>query len=165
MTDVTVFGPVIQSGPVVNEPDPGTLLIVAAGAAISTASDTAILGDNWTVNVLGSLGAFATAKYGLVLGTPEFPTLSSVSIANGGEIFGLGTNGGAIFTYSRTNIVNKGRISGFEGIRESSQATGDYKITNSGRIEVQTVGIALDGAGTHTVVNSGTILVTTATPG
>jgi Ca2+-binding RTX toxin-like protein len=29
---------------------------------------------------------------------------------------------------------------------------------------VQTVGIALDGAGTHTIVNSGTILVTTADP-
>lgn len=157
MADITISGPVLLAGTVLTEPEAGTLLITTQGQVISTGADTAVLGDNWTINILGAIGTYGVGKFALVLGTPEFATLSSITVGVDGDVFGDRSVGGSgIFTYSRTNIVNKGSISGDNGIRESSQATGNYKITNSGVIFAHTA-IALDGAGTHTIINSGTI--------
>lgn len=156
MNDILIATSHVLAGPVVNNIAAGTLLVTAQGVAISTADDTAILADNWTINILGAIGTFGTGKFALVVGTPEFPTLSSITVGADGDVFGA-SGGSGIFTYSRTNIVNKGSISGEDGIRESSQATGNYKITNSGHMFGNNVGIALDGAGVHTIVNSGTI--------
>jgi peptidase M10/serralysin-like protein len=158
MNDIIIATSHVLAGHVVNNVAAGTLLVEAQGVAISTDDDTALLADNWTINILGAIGTFGTGKFAIVVGTPEFATLSSITVGAGGDVFGA-SGGSGIFTYSRTNIVNKGSISGEDGIRESSQATGDYKIVNSGHISAGTTGdgIALDGEGVHTIVNSGTI--------
>jgi len=145
-------------GIVFNDPNPGTLTAKADGFFITTfgSADTFTLGGNWTVNILGAIGTYVAGKGALTIGTPNLPTLSSVTVGAGGDIFGQAFG---VFTYSRTDIVNKGSISGDDGIRESGQATGNYKITNSGHITAKLTGIALDGEGVHTVFNSGSIVV------
>lgn len=133
------------------------LTITKTGGVVSTNDNTFTVGDRFTVTIAGVLGTLGAGKAALTVGTAEFPSASNVTVKAGGDIFAPGNLSVGIFTFAKTNITNKGHISGFEGIRESSQATGDYKITNSGLIDVTSVAISLDGTGTHTLVNSGTI--------
>jgi hypothetical protein len=133
------------------------LTITKTGGVVSTIDNAFTVGDRFTVTIAGVLGTLGAGKAALTVGTAEFPTASNVTVKAGGDVFAPGNLSVAIFTLAKTNITNKGAISGFEGIHESSQATGNYKITNSGVIDATSVAISLDGAGTHTIVNSGTI--------
>ncbi len=144
-----------------DDPNPGTLTVKANGFAYSTDDEAASLGGNWIINILGAIGSYGTVgNHGAIavgVGTPELATLSSVTVGAEGDIFGVGYG---ILTFSRTNVVNKGSIASTNGpaILEGTTATGTYKIVNSGTISSLTDnGVQLQGAGVHTIVNSGTI--------
>jgi Ca2+-binding RTX toxin-like protein len=161
MTDYVFDSSNSQFGGIVfNDPNPGTLKVKADGYFISTtgSDDAFTLGGNWVVSIFGAIGTYVSGMGALTLSSAGLTTLSSVTVGAGGDIFG---DAFGVFANSRTNIVNKGSIvatgTGAIGILESNNAIGDYKITNSGKIFGDSVGLQLDGAGVHTIVNAGTI--------
>ena len=148
----SVFGP----GRRVSDVNAGTLTVTADGFGVSTDDHSVVVNQNWTMTILGTIGTHAAASAGVFLASTGLATASNITIGTGGDLFG--TNWG-LFADHRTNIVNKGAITATtaNAIHESSNATGNYKITNFGAISGAENGIVLDGTGVHTIVNSGTI--------
>lgn len=148
----SVFGP----GRRISDVNAGTLTVTTDGFGISTDDHSVVVNQNWTMTILGAIGTHAALKAGVFLGSTGLATASNITIGTGGDLFG--TNWG-LFADHRTNIVNKGAITATtaNAIHETSNAIGDYKITNFGAISGAGNGIVLDGTGVHTIVNSGTV--------
>jgi len=120
-----------NTGRAISDFTAGTVKVKADGHLIST-GDFSVVGDlNWTITILGSIGTYAAAKAGIFLGSPGLAIASSLIIGADGDLFG--TNVG-LYVQHRTNVVNAGSISATtgDGILETANAIGNYKITNSG---------------------------------
>jgi len=138
-----------NTGRAISDFTAGTVKVKADGHLIST-GDFSVVGDlNWTITILGSIGTYAAAKAGIFLGSPGLAIASSLIISADGDLFG--TNVG-LYVQHRTNVVNAGSISATtgDGILETANAIGNYKITNSGIIVGGNNGMSLLGAGIHT---------------
>jgi Ca2+-binding RTX toxin-like protein len=146
----SVFGP----GRRVDDPNGGTLSVKAGVYAISSNDHGVVLGQNWTVSVLGAIGSYAAGGSGIWLSSPALATATNIVIGAEGDVFGVAYG---IFAETAANVTNKGNISGNTGISLTATANGNFKITNSGTINALLACIEVDGTGVHTIINSGTL--------
>lgn len=120
---------------------------------------------SWTMALNGVVLATTPGKSAVYLWNESATSLSSITVGAEGEV--SGTNG--ILSRHRANIVNKGEIRAADDPNSAAigffgTADGDNKIENSGLIESTAFGIRYseEVAGTHTIINKGTIKATSA---
>ena len=115
-------------------------------------------GGAYAVTINGLVSASGASNYGLELGAATLATpaqISTVSLGETGEIYGRVT---ALAAFHAVNVANAGLIAGGSGLDIQGGAV-DYAVANTGEIadDPGSYAIWTDGAGVHTITNSGTI--------
>ncbi len=145
-----------------DETGPGTLLMDADAFLISVSSTIQMGGGPWTATINGKVtsadfSGTDSGEWAVTMGTnSSFTPGSSLTVGASAEITGL--NG--VLGFSPINVTNLGSIVATGNVAISEGLSGDCTIMNSGAIISPDRGIlfsSIQGGGTHTIVNSGSI--------
>ncbi len=138
----------------------GPITVTATGVISETVAPSALRleGGAYAVTINGLVSATGASGFGLELGVPAVATpgqISTLTLGETGELYGRSS---ALAAFHAVNVANAGLIAGQSGLYIQG-GTVAYTVANTGDIAADPGSYAIwtDGAGTHTITNSGTI--------
>ena len=138
----------------------GPITVTASGVISETFAGSALRldGGAYTLAINGLISATGASFNGVEMGAPAAATpnqVSTVTIGATGELYGRVN---AFVAFHAVNLSNAGLMDGGSGAYIQG-GTVAYTVANTGEISVDPGNYAIwtDGAGTHTITNSGTI--------